>query len=308
MSANAYKSVVDALDPWRQGDYTFDQQYSVHIADVAIPLTAASNEAKERLTEQEIRSGDTLSLLSEGCEGIVMLSQTCDIVRDPQTTPLVQVCALVRVSAEDVERAKKWQTSNYLFIPGLEAECMLGDLSRCFSVEKSVVKNWHRNDGCLTEKDMREMAVALERKVGRFAFPDEMGSVLAKFKRKINEKFRSPESPEGNCLRALSEIRVLALPSWAAPIVHMHFYFILLDSAAEKKTEVEAYLSKWIGHISVNSRYSVSGAEVTHPSQITAAKYLASDRLDMTAINTPFEDEEYSTDEEAKKGLALPAK
>lgn len=41
------------------------------------------------------------------------------------------------------------------------------------TVEKAVVAQWERKEGCLNDQEIRDLGIALTRKRARFAFPDD---------------------------------------------------------------------------------------------------------------------------------------
>src|SRR5512144_1175062 len=86
----------DAIIAWRQGDVALDAGLVFcHLADLSFPHSRASIvTAKEyRSAGTEIECGPTP--LFDEVEGLVMLSQTCDIVRNCQERPFLEVAPLI---------------------------------------------------------------------------------------------------------------------------------------------------------------------------------------------------------------------
>src|SRR5207248_9837797 len=111
--AGRLAGVDAALKDWRQGDCVLGEQWFVHRVDPALPLADGSNEH---------------DLLETAERGLVVLTQSCDIVRECATRPYVEVAPVVEVDAnvlEDVERGKR---PGYGFIPALKGDCLVADL------------------------------------------------------------------------------------------------------------------------------------------------------------------------------------
>ena len=74
-----------ALQDWRQGDLALEESWFVHVGDPGAPLTDAAAEAAD---------GDLQALTSE-VRGLIVVTQTCDIVRACVDRPYVEVAPLV---------------------------------------------------------------------------------------------------------------------------------------------------------------------------------------------------------------------
>jgi hypothetical protein len=113
------------LQAWRQGDCTLEPQWFVHKIDPANPLTRASSAAAHQGAD----------LAEEQVIGVVVVSQTCDIVRGCQERPYVEICPLVRVSPEALQQIERGRRPAYGFLPRLADQHLVADLDRTMTIE-----------------------------------------------------------------------------------------------------------------------------------------------------------------------------
>jgi hypothetical protein len=273
------KRVDAALRDWRQGDCVLGAREFVHIADLAAPLTAQSDEMASSGADI---SDSTLVAVGEFVPGLVLVSQSCDIVRSCRLKPFVEVAPLVQVDEKTLEIARLGRTVAvaYLPCPALVGRRLVADLERVQTVEKAVVANWKREVGCPTDEDARKFAEALRRKRGRFAFPDDFVAVVERLSDRIKQK-HNRNSLEGAMLRALREIRVRGAPSWSADRVELTFLFVKDDGGDPADEETwAAQIKGLLALVKPAGRYvSVSGY-VTTLDDITARDLIESDPLD----------------------------
>lgn len=184
---------TDSLSAWRQGDFTRDY------AGFAF-LNRSGDIVKEGDVKSHDEQGRTV--------GVAVISQTCDIVREPSVVPYVTVCPLVRVSESKLDHVEKRRMPRMGFLPALKDETVAVDFSRTMSVEKELLKSWKRNPGCENEAEQRQFARMIETYFGRFPFPDELSASLEKFRKKVYDKHNREQSPFGQALNYLRELRV----------------------------------------------------------------------------------------------------
>lgn len=104
--------VNETVSAWRQGDLALQERWFIHAGDPTRALTLASETAHD---------GELQALTTE-VEGLVMLTQTCDIIRDCVARPFVEVCPLVAVDEEQLPSIQKGQRPNLVFVPSLAAK------------------------------------------------------------------------------------------------------------------------------------------------------------------------------------------
>jgi hypothetical protein len=273
------KRIDASLRKWRQGDLALEESWFVHVGDGAEPLSAAAAEApsgKQSLTS-EVR-------------GLVVVTQTCDIVRSCTERPYVEVCPLVEVDdirLRDVERGRR---PAYGFVPLVADRKLVADLDRVMTVEKPVVAGWERTPGWGTDAEARSFALALARKRVRVAFPDDFTTLVRKLQKRIEEK-HDRESVEGRALRALREIRMSAAPSWDDAPCTLTFFFVRYDKDVDFEgkswnTLVEA----WLKLAPESGRYTEIYGQVATLEDLSASDYVDSDPLDLDHLSSRDEE------------------
>src|SRR5665811_955780 len=118
----------DSVEEWRQGDYFLGTSWFVYRFDPSAPLASQSRDlADPRVDLCEIE-----------VKGFVLLTQSCDVVRDPLKRPFLQVAPLVEVDEIRLQQIKHERRPQYVFVPDLEDSRLVGDLDRVMTVEKPV--------------------------------------------------------------------------------------------------------------------------------------------------------------------------
>ncbi|MBI2220142.1 MAG: hypothetical protein HYU53_02925 [Acidobacteria bacterium] len=270
------KRIDAALQDWRQGDLALEESWFVHVGDPGAPLTDAAAEAAD---------GDLQALTSE-VRGLIVVTQTCDIVRACVDRPYVEIAPLVQVSEDDLQMVKRGRRPAYATLPGLEPDCLVADLDRVMTVEKSIVASWKRTPGYLDDAAGRGFAQALARKRVRFAFPDDFTSLVDKLQRRLVEK-HDKDSVEGRGLRALRDIRVRAAPSWDAAEVEILFWFVREEEEIifEGKSWPDL-LNSWLKLVPASGRFKAVDGQVVVLEDMTARDYVESDPLDLDHLST----------------------
>jgi len=263
-----------ALSQWRQGDCVVGEQWFLHRFSPARPLTPAA-----------------VSVAAEGVDifetpeaGLVVLSQTCDIVRSWRERPFIVVAPLVKVDAFTLREVARGYRPRYASVPGVAAQELVADLDRSMTVEKAVIAAQACIRGCPTEEDTVQFAQALARSRARFAFPDDFSELVDGLRRRLVEK-HNRKTAEGEALRNLREIRVAAAPSWGAKVVDLVFTFIRNDEdpglggAARHE-----FLEKWLALVPPRGRYRSVEGLVIALGDLSAREYLAGARLDLDHV------------------------
>jgi len=264
-----------ALRVWRQGDCVLGEQHFLFRIDTETPLTdEAAAAAKEGVdtAEAEVR-------------GLMVATQTCDLVRRCGDRPFVEVCPLVEVDAGAMKWIRHGLRPGYAYVPGVAERQLVADLDRVMAVEKAVVAKWERIQGCQTDNDRRRLARALARKRARFAFPDDFIEVARGLVRSMSRK-HDKDSDEGRALRALREVRVRAAPSWNAERVELTFWFIRgVDQATFEGRTWDQVLAAWLRLVPENGRFQSIDGLVMTLEDMTAREYVLSDPLDLDHLS-----------------------
>lgn len=276
IDAAEVERIDTALASWRQGDVALDVHWFIHAADPRHPLTEESAQA----------SGEGPTTLMSDVEGVVVVTQTCDIVRGCTERPFIEVVPLVAVSESMLQEIQKGRRPAYAFIPAVAGALLVADLDRVMTVEKSLVATWTRTAGWETDLQGREITQALARKRVRFAFPDDFTHFVQKLQGRLQEK-HGKQTEEGRALRALREIRVRATPSWDAPQIELTFWFILDEGSAEPQPlGLSAQLDAWLKLIPAAGRFTNVSGFIVMLEDLTARDYVESDRLDLDHLSS----------------------
>lgn len=215
-------SIDAALQQWCQGDTIFGSGLAfVHVADLARPVSAEAKEQAGAMAAAGEKAGGTTLLESE-VEGFVVITQTCDVVREAEKRPYVELAPLVEVSEADLAAIEGLQRPAFAFVPALAAKRLVADLDRTMTIEKSVLVAQPRQPGVTTDAEVRAFALALARKRSRFAFPNTFVDLVRLLQKRIVARY-GKTSEEGLHVSALSEIRVAASPSWSAEPAEIFF-------------------------------------------------------------------------------------
>jgi hypothetical protein len=270
------QSADAVLQEWRQGDSVLGEQWFIHRFAPELPLTNASKDIASA-------GGD---LVESRVLGLVVLTQTCDIVRGSAQRPFIEVAPLVEVSEEyahDIERG--WRPL-YAIIPALRSHRLVADLDRTMTVEKAVVAKWPRTTGCRTDDEVRRFSRALARKRARFAFPDDFAEFVKKLASRLQDK-HNKQTDEGRALRALREIRVRAAPSWGATEIELTFWFIRQEDESNFEGQrLDSFLDAWLRLITPSHRFRVVNGFLVALEDLTARDYVESDQLDLDHLST----------------------
>jgi hypothetical protein len=205
---------MEALSAWRQGDFTVERFH--------FPVISAS-------AHDEIDIGFT-----DAC-GWVVITQTCDIVNFGPNKDYVSICPIV----EGSEQFQK-DVTNGVTPAGAPLELRIQknhviDLGRTASIHKRALLEVARKDGFSTDHTRSVFAQCLERRYGRFAFPDWLSTgPLRQLRDRAREKHKTG-GPLGDVYKAVDEFRVRGNPDLESHGSAIGFY-ALVDAEKEKKT------------------------------------------------------------------------
>jgi len=269
---------VDAqLASCRQGDVADFGTFSWH-ADAQLPLTEAAAQTGNDSGHEIVVSRS---------EEMVVVTQTCDLVRSCADRPFVQLSPVVYLEQQAASEAKRGMRPRYAPIPDLD-DLAFGDLDRIVTVEKTLLAGATRKRGCADDRSARRFAASVGRKFGRIAFPDDLVLSLRGLTTRVRAK-HDKNSAEGNGLASLEEIRVTASPSWNAETVDVFLSFCpsTTNRAREVMTEEDwdSIIDEWIGRCEPTGKIaSVDGAMIPLE-ELSALEYIDSDRLDLDHLS-----------------------
>jgi hypothetical protein len=174
----------------------------------------------------------------------------------------------------------------YAYVPGLSDRRLVADLEKTMTVEKAVVADWNRIEGCRTDRERATFAEALARKRGRFAFPDEFNAGLNRFRQRLR-RAEGKKTPDGNVLAALDEIRVLASPHWGAPEVLVFYWFLAEREKIVDYDAARGIIQNWMSTITWSGGFALADPAfiVLEARDMTVEQYQASHALDYDDIS-----------------------
>jgi len=194
------------LRNWRQGDYTLD--------------------APQFLVADSIEDGELVGSAVEVI-GFAVVSQTCDVVNYGHDKQWVAVSPLVKVTPESYQEINGGRTPAAAALQNPPAENVVVDLNRMMTIHKSALAGLNRMPGFVTDEARSEFAACLERKHGRFAFPDVFNNgILGPLRKRIKDAHKK-DSDNGKAYRSIDTVRVSASPSWESSEIEVGFRFVL---------------------------------------------------------------------------------
>lgn len=273
------------LQVWRQGDVTLDADLTfVHFADLSRPTSPAAHQAAEAMLRQGEALPEGPVPLMDNVPGFVMLTQTCDIVRPSAERPYVEVAPLIMVSPDWLEDIRMLRRPAFAYVPALAEERLVADLDRIMTVEKAVVASWRRIPGWSTDSEIRAFAKALARKRARFAFPNDFNVATAKLQERFKKKHNRHHA-EGAHLKAFSEIRIRAAPSWDSDQVAISLWFIKSGDPKGVPAAWPDWIDAWTALFEESGRFQIETAVACLLQDMTARDYVESDRLDLDQLS-----------------------
>lgn len=277
-----FAQINAAMEKWRQGDlFLSENLFFIHLADLAKPLTSEATE----IASERTATGDDLEVegVASTVIGYVIITQTCDIVRDCKRRPYVELCPLVKVTPAIVNEVRLLRRPAFALVPGISDKNLVADLDRIITVEKAFLSSFECVAGCRTDSERRTFADALSRHRIRPAFPDEFNNCMGPVRDHL-KKIHRRSDPEGLLIQSIGEIRVSASPNWDAELITVFFWFILSPESASPSIDISSYVDKWLGLFEASERYELQ-AVVCRLEDITALDYVSSDRLDLDQMS-----------------------
>jgi hypothetical protein len=274
MVESKFQEINAITETWEQGDCHVDSHEFMFQSNPKHHIASDTN-----LEEQD-------NVYFQDVVGICIVSQTCDIVRCCKSRPFVEVAPLVEVDNTLIPSIAKGERPSYAFIPALKDLNLVADLNRVMTIEKSVLKNCKKTKGCTTDSEKRTFAKTLGRKKMRCAFPENFNASVKKLKNRLDEK-HGKQTPEGRALRALREIRVTAIPSWAATEIDLHFIFIKLEDGDLFEGQKWSDLTEsWLKLVKIEKPYKNVFGETITLENLSAKEYIESDQLDLDHLSS----------------------
>lgn len=268
-----------SVSQWRQGDVGSLRVVN-WIAAPSDPITDASAAAARDVDA-------ATAVVHVEVEGVVLITQTCDIVRDCRTRPFVIVAPLVTLKNPAASEALRGMRPRFVNVPAL-GPFVFADLDHLVTVEKSVLARLPRTPGTTSDEEIRRFGLQVGRKMSRFAFPDDLAVALRGLVARIRNK-HAKDSAEGRALAALEEIRITATPDWSGDRVGCFLIFAppTRDEADETMDAAawERLITGWIAKTEPFGIIDVIEGAMIPLDELTAREYLDSDPLDLDYLS-----------------------
>ncbi|MGZ8918299.1 MAG: hypothetical protein ACXW0T_08775 [Methylobacter sp.] len=281
-TADAIAEINEAIKKWQQGDFFLAENlFFIHLADLERPLT---NESAE-IANERARDGNALEVEGIASEviGYIVVTQTCDIVRDSKARSYVELSPLVEVNESILKETRLLRRPAFAYIPNASGHNLIADLDRIITVEKSILSSYNPITGCNDDSERRAFAEALARHRNRSAFPDDFNVCMGPV-RDYLKKIHRKNNDEGLLINSIGEIRVTASPNWNAERISIFLWFILHPQAASPTTDISQYIDKWLSLFGQSEKYDLQ-AVVCRLEDMKASDYVGSDRLDLDQLS-----------------------
>ncbi len=277
--------INEEMKIWQQGDVILGAELPfLHVFDAHQPITGESRADVASVPAAD-RNPDLRSVSSEA-SGFVILTQTCDLVRNCEKRPYVEVAPLTKVGDNTHLLVRESRVPRFVSLTPLADDKLVADLDRVMTVEKAVlatVPKASRIRGCESDAEKQSFAQALARKRSRFAFPNDFVEAVRPIQERVQQKHNKP-TEEGRFLRALREIRVKAEPGWSDQGKFLTFYFILpedeenLDS---HRNEADALMAR----MKISEGQETPESILLSISRMSALLYLSTAQLDFDYLS-----------------------
>lgn len=213
------KAVDDAMRAdWQQGDVITGAPF-LHLGDPGQPGTPTA----QAHTDEGVGPGPR-GLLTE-VEGLVVISQTCDIVAKTMLeAPFIDCAVLVDLPNNLAKAARAGDRPRYAHLPQL-GDTWFADLDQIVTCEKAMLVGTPHDPGVGDVLEQDAFGNAIGRKFARFAFPDDVHNTLSDLQARFKSRHDKEASPEGIVLRRVAQIR--AEGDWDSDAIDVRLIFIL---------------------------------------------------------------------------------
>lgn len=283
MDSGAGTDAIDAiLADWAQGDVLMGSDIpALRLVDLATPLTTAAADLVADEGDQGLMS------LAEDAPGIMIVSQTCDLVRSSANRPFVQVCPLVPVDPDMLDNVKRGRQARFVYVAALEGSGLVADLEQILTVEKAVIAAAAESRLAVgaDTAEARRIGQALANKLARTAFPDAFTEAVSRMRDEIVRK-HDKTSPMGAFLRGVLEIRVRAEPNWSAAEAEIELLFVF-ERTTNIPPDADERVGALVNRFQKSDAYPDIRGRAVALDALTALTYRDSDRLDLDHLSEP---------------------
>lgn len=172
-------------------------------------------------------AGEHPEVRGERIDALAVVTQTCDIVRNPVRRPYLQVAGVIDLAAgSSLRTLRRGSTPGRVWLPGF-GDAMFADLDTIATLRKGVLVSpgVTIHAGARTPDEYLAIGHQIGRCFERFAFPDEATRTLDPMRRRLVSKANG-QGDEGRILAKVAEIRAAAAPRWDAEAYEIELTFI----------------------------------------------------------------------------------
>lgn len=271
--------VDTAMQEWRQGDVPeLTVPALAWFATPTMPLTSAS----ARMT------GNDPGAVVAMAERVVIVTQTCDIVRDCREYAHITLAGVVTLVGNMALEALRGRRPRFVALPDLGPDCF-ADTSLLVSAEKSILLGAGRISAVTSDASRRRFAEGIGRAFERSALPDDLVLALNGLTQRIKQK-HDKDSPEGRALRLLEDIRIRGFPSWTADEINVR---VLFCPPTQDEAEVcmapeewDGMIEQWIARAEPRGVIRSIQGDWLPFDKMTARDYLDTDCLDLEYLSS----------------------
>lgn len=181
-------------------------------------------------------------------DGAVILSQTCDIVRE--NLPYLHIAPRVSLSEDDARQARKGRRPRYVNLPEIGTDAFV-DLSNVGSLHKRIAAKSSSVRGVTTDDQISKFGKSVGRHFSRFAYPDDVSRFFAPLSDVIQSKAGKLDSPEGRRIEDVLQLRVESISGWSHRPYELRLILIVCPGALptfenDELPEFEEGLQSWL--------------------------------------------------------------
>lgn len=260
----------------RQGD-VIEVGAIAWLASGAAPLTPQSAQV----------AGEGVSCVVAEAGRLVVVSQTCDVVRDCSQRPFVLLARVVTLEEPVAGEARLGHRPRFIPLPGLGDEAF-ADLDLVIGIEKSAFVGVGSTRGLPDDTSRRRFGIAAGRVFSRVAFPDDLVVSLRGLVSRARQK-HNKASPEGRALAALADIRITGAPSWDSGAIDVFITFAPATRAeANEVTSDEDWdqlVDGWLRQAEPSGVIKTIDGAMIPLDELSALEYIESDPLDLDHLS-----------------------
>jgi hypothetical protein len=120
-------------------------------------------------------------------EALVLVGQSCDVVKPIDRRPITTMAPLVRLADDELREARAGRRPRYVSLPGVGDDAFI-DLDMAFPIHKRLLLGRRQGAGVTSSVQAAAMSRSIGRAFGRFAFPDAFNEAVGNLVRRVRSK------------------------------------------------------------------------------------------------------------------------